>query len=595
MTKDYDEILLLSDSKFIKQKEYWAGKLAGDFDNTLFLAHPGGPQPQTETAAAAIPFPGELCAPLMKLSKGSDLSLYMILLTALKWLIRQYTGSPEVVVISPVYIQNISEDTINDLLFVRDAVHGGKPFVQLLLDIRRSVLEAYENQDYPSDELINYLFHDLQERSGSNISISNVVCLLKNIHDDRAVEKELQDKLVFSFEREEDRITGTIFYNPHVYETVYLENVSGQFIHLLTNAVPDVRQEISDIDFLTGEERKQLLFEFNGSAAPYGKDETIHALFEQQAEKTPDHIALVREEEGSPWLMSVSYRELNNRANRLARVLREKGVLPDTVVPIMAEDADLMVIGMMAILKAGGAYLPLNPDYPGERKKMMLLDSAAPILVMQSTLDGGFAGDHAAAIHLDDESIYTGGVSNPAPVNTPRDLMYVMYTSGTTGKPKGVGLSHRNACNVLTWFGKRYNLRPHTHVLQLTDYFFDPSVEDIFGTLIHGGTLYTGPRDLVADRELFSQFVRRNRVYLVNYVPTMLKELLSGGPPLESLQVVIAGGERLEDGVKDQLSSKGYNLYNNYGPTEITVDALSLKCDEKKVTLGRPAANTRCY
>ncbi|MCP4155904.1 MAG: non-ribosomal peptide synthetase, partial [bacterium] len=154
---------------------------------------------------------------------------------------------------------------------------------------------------------------------------------------------------------------------------------------------------------------------------------------------------------------------------------------------------------------------------------------------------------------------------------------------------------HRNAVNVLHWFGNRYGVDTDTHVLQLTEYSFDPSIEDIFGSLIHGAVIYTGSNQLVYDRRLFCDFVDKHRVNIVNFVPLMLKELLYHERKLKSMRVVISGGDRLDDSLKDDILSGGYNLYNNYGPTEITVDALSERCTVGRGSLGRPVANTRCY
>jgi amino acid adenylation domain-containing protein len=182
---------------------------------------------------------------------------------------------------------------------------------------------------------------------------------------------------------------------------------------------------------------------------------------------------------------------------------------------------------------------------------------------------------------------------------SPGNLAYVMFTSGSAGKPKGVMIEHKNVVNLLTWFGKNYGLEPGTHVLQMSEYNFDPSVEDIFGSLVHGSVLYVGKRELVLDPTLFAQFVQDHHIHLVDFVPSLLKELICRNPDqekkLESLRVVISGGEALEDSLKEQMLGKSFQLYNNYGPTEITVDALSARCTGEKVTLGHPISNVKAY
>jgi len=221
---------------------------------------------------------------------------------------------------------------------------------------------------------------------------------------------------------------------------------------------------------------------------------------------------------------------------------------------------------------SGIAFVPRGRDVSGARE-ILLLD-----------------GD------LMDDALSQESTANPAPVNGSSDMAYIIYTSGSTGTPKGVIAEHRNAVNVLNWFGSAYNLNPESRVIQLTNYTFDPSVEQIFGTLLRGGAVYLAPRELAADREVFARFIRENRVQVVNFVPGTLKELLGYQDRLESLGVVISGGEKLDNAIKNQLLEKGYNLYNHYGPTETTIDALMKKCSlGEDVTLGSPIANTQCH
>jgi amino acid adenylation domain-containing protein len=180
-------------------------------------------------------------------------------------------------------------------------------------------------------------------------------------------------------------------------------------------------------------------------------------------------------------------------------------------------------------------------------------------------------------------------------VSRPDNLAYVIFTSGSTGKPKGVPIEHQNVVNVLSWFTGTYRVQNHTHVIQLSNYTFDPSVEQIFGTLMGGGVFFVPEKELIADREAFHQYMDRNQVNIINFVPRTLEELICHGEPLKSLRAVISGGEKLEESVKNRFIQQGYRLYNQYGPTETTIDALQVKCSEGNVVLGKPIANVRCY
>jgi len=261
---------------------------------------------------------------------------------------------------------------------------------------------------------------------------------------------------------------------------------------------------------------------------------------------------------------------------------------PDTL--IQDRNIDLLVISegewtfcdiISKIIKSGG-QLPAEeelrtidgivflPRAAGGARGLLLLDTLEKIISQKS-------------------------VKNLEPTIQSLDMAYIVFTSGSTGKPKGVIIDHRNVVNVLTWFARTYNVQSDMRVIQLTNYTFDPSVEQIFSTLLHGAELYIGKRELTADKETFRKFVKENQIHILNFIPGALKHMLEDEEPLESLRTVISGGEKLEEDWKNQIIKKGYPLYNQYGPTETTIDALMEKCSEARVTLGQPIANVQCY
>lgn len=328
--------------------------------------------------------------------------------------------------------------------------------------------------------------------------------------------------------------------------------------------------------------------------AEYPKDKTINELFEEQVKKTPGNIAVVYDDK------QLTYRELNEKSNQLARILREKKIEPDTIVYLMVERSFEMVVGMIAVLKAGGAYLPVPPEYPEARKEFMFQDSGSKFLFTQNSL---FYKNQKLAqnfsleniFFLDNARIYSDEGSNPEISNGADNLAYVIYTSGTIGKPKGVMVSHRNAVNVLSWFGKQYHLQKDIHVLQLTDYSFDPSVEQIFGALLSGATLYLADQKWLADIRQLRRYIEENKINIVNFVPNVLDDLLGHTEKIESVEIVISGAEQLKDSIKNRIIAKGYALYNHYGPTETCIEVLTGKMSKQGVTLGKPIANTHCY
>ncbi|MCP5107798.1 MAG: amino acid adenylation domain-containing protein, partial [bacterium] len=296
--------------------------------------------------------------------------------------------------------------------------------------------------------------------------------------------------------------------------------------------------------------------------------------FSLQATTTPNEIA-VRDTADA-----ITYQRLDQKSAGLAHQLIDRGAGPGTIIAVKMERSIEMVTAILAILKTGAAYLPVDPDSPPDRSDFMMRDSNAVFMVT----------------HGDIGPIGQIGPINPIGPIGPDNPAYVMYTSGTTGRPKGVVIRHRSVINISLWIAESRNITAGTRVLQMADCTFDTSVEDMFGTLLRGGTLYTGSRQISVDKEAFRAYVNEHQIELINFVPTLMGELLDHEEKLVSLRTVNVGGEKLTPTVRDRVLSKGYRLFNNYGPTEVTVDALSCEClPDETIYIGKPVFNSRCY
>ncbi|ATF86927.1 non-ribosomal peptide synthetase [Burkholderia gladioli pv. gladioli] len=347
-------------------------------------------------------------------------------------------------------------------------------------------------------------------------------------------------------------------------------------------------------------ERALLLHEWNATSTPYPEDVCLHQQFEQQVERTPDAVALVFEEQ------TLSYAQLNARANQLAHELIALGVQPDSRVGICLQRSSAMVVGLLAILKAGGAYVPLDPAYPGERLAHILIDADPSIVLVDTTGRAALGQDALDGRRLldPDAPLPERPTSNPVvPGLTSRHLAYVIYTSGSTGKPKGAQNEHRALVNRLDWMQRAYALDASDRVLQKTPFGFDVSVWEFFWTLLNGATLVVAAPGIQGDPEALIALIDRQRITTAHFVPSMLNIFLGteGVQACTSLQRLVCSGEALPVAAirRCQALLPAARIHNLYGPTEAAIDVTAWTCPPdyagSTVPIGRPIANTRIY
>ncbi len=352
----------------------------------------------------------------------------------------------------------------------------------------------------------------------------------------------------------------------------------------------DSTKEISKLNLLTLEEQQLILRDWNQTKTDYPNDKCIHELFEQQVIKTPEAIALVFEDQ------SLTYQQLNNRANQLAHYLISLGVKPETLVGICLDRLLEMIVGLLGILKAGGAYVPLDPNYPAERLKYMLEDANVEILLSQKNIA---IETSAQIIYLDEVNL--GSIENPDVKVNPEDLAYVIYTSGSTGKPKGVMIEHRSVVNYLLGVSKRLEIEDNSSFALVSTISADLGNTVIFPSLCSGGTLHVLEWNKTLDPLFFSKYISENKIDYLKIVPSHIMALAGKKMGVYPCKGLILGGESPSidwlNSIKNQITCK---IYNHYGPTETTVGALTYKLENlqqkiEKFPLGRPLENTEIY
>jgi tyrocidine synthetase III len=594
---DKSEELTIAASQSFKEREYWLKKLSGEIVKSNF--------PYDYKLASLIDAPvmetkhfkliGDDYDQLMKLSNGSDSRLHMILIAATMILIYKYTGNLDIILGTPVEKQDIEGDFINTVLTLRNDLETITTFKQLLLQVRKTLVEAIENQNYP----IETLLFDLGLVSEKDpFALFDVAVLIENIHD-RVYLDNTRCNVIFSYNRTDDSIQVEVEYNSRMYDDETIDRVIHHLNKIYREVLTNIDCEIRTIPLMSDEEETQLLVDFNRKGAAISpplqpEAGTIYQLFEAQVAKDPSAPALVFEGQ------TLSYQELNHKANQLAYTLQDKGVKPDDIVGIMVERSLEMVIGMIAIMKAGAAYLPLDPEYPRERILYMMKDSKMKLLLSAKNLklETDFREDY---LDLESSAAFAIETANLEPVANNDNTAYIIYTSGSTGEPKGVIIKHHSIINTLNWRKRYYQFDQTDAVLQLPSFSFDSSVEDIFTPLISGSTLVLIEEQKRFDMDHLADLIRDNHVTHFLIIPNLYSTFL-GEIPLDCLQkmksVTVAGDNFTEELVKAHYYAlKDVILYNEYGPTENSVCSTVYQFSDSntRVLIGKPIDNVNCY
>jgi amino acid adenylation domain-containing protein len=374
-----------------------------------------------------------------------------------------------------------------------------------------------------------------------------------------------------------------------------IARLAEHFAVLLEGIVDAPGGDIHRLPVLPEAEVRRLA-QWNATEVDLPQDRTVVDLFEMQVAATPNHIAVVFEEE------RLSYRDLNARANRLAHALIARGVGPDGLVALCVERSIEMVVGLLGILKAGGAYVPLDPAYPEERLKLMLEDCAAPVLITQRALLEEMPESRAQTLLLDPTDTFaTFSADNPARRSSPGHLAYVIYTSGSTGRPKGVVLSHGALSNLIAWHRQVPELRTAARTLQFTSLSFDVSFQELFATWATGGELVLVADAIRRDAKALLAYLEHYRIERL-FVPFVALQHLAEtaeGPIAPPLRDIVTAGEQLKltPALRRWLTGTSCRLHNHYGPTEghVVTSYLVPTGATDLPPIGKPIANTRIH
>lgn len=592
-----------------KQEQYWLEKFKGSIpvlDMPLDYKRPSVQSFQGDRLFFNAP--ENLVSGLKKLASEHESTLFMVLLAVFNIMLSKYSGQEEIAVATPIAgrghadIEKMPGMFVNTLL-LKNQPSGEMTFKEFLDNIKANALQAYDNQEYQFEKLIEKLDF---KRDLSRNPMFDVMFILQNMDGQETKADNLRlspypvrnkaSKFDLTLEAAESgsELTLSLEYCTKLFKRGTIERFAGYILNIAVQVLNNPGKKIMDLEMLTPEEKNKLLFEFNNSETEYDIDKTVNELFEEQAAKTPEKTALEYKE------TSLTYRELNENSNRLARTLRKSGVKAGSIVGILLKRSPAMITAIMGVLKAGGAYLPLDPEYPEDRIRYMLEDSKAGILLTQECFLGMGLSENAQIINVEDESIYEAEASNLERINTSFDLAYVIYTSGSTGKPKGVMIEHRAVNNFIKGMTDKIDFCSQKNILALTTVSFDIFVLETLLPLSKGLKIVMADETSQRDSKLLAKLINKAGIDILQVTPSRMQLIKEGGvrfSDLKSIKLLIIGGEPLPESLLKELKRElPVRIYNVYGPTETTVWSTVKELTGKDmITIGGPISNTRVY
>ncbi|KVO65847.1 non-ribosomal peptide synthetase [Burkholderia ubonensis] len=596
-------------------REYWLAQCA---DHAEPLNLPVDyPRPAVKTfhgERVSLHLDADEAASLRAAARQNGCTLYMMLLAGFNLFLHRIAGQQEIVTGIPVTGRSVAgSDRLagycTHLLPLRSTLPDAATVASFLAGTRQNLLDALEHQDFPFAELVREI------GAQRDLNAAPLVSAVFNLEPVSALPElpGLKVGLVAPLIRHTafdlnvnvldagQELLIDCDYNTDLFERSTVQRFLGIYRKLLTSLAGDASAAVARLPLLSDAERDTLTVEWNRTDTDFGADaeQPLHRLFEQQAERTPDAVAAVHDD------ASLTYAELNLRANRLAHHLIALGVAPDSLVGVAMERSLDMIVALLAILKAGGAYVPVDPDYPAERVRFMIDNAQLRWLLTQQHLLAALPDTDARLIVVDRDAheFAAAPAANPTPALSGDNLAYMIYTSGSTGRPKGALNSHRAITNRILWMQHAYALGADDAVLQKTPFSFDVSVWEFFWPLVTGARLVFARPGGQRETDYLVDLIAREGITTVHFVPSMLRAFLDH-PDLDahcaSLRRVVCSGEALPYDLQQRFFERlDARLYNLYGPTEAAVDVTAWECrrddPHRNVPIGRPIANARVY
>jgi len=618
----------------IKQQEaYWKKEFSGQIPQVNLPLDYARPMVQEfEGRVLEFTIPEADTQDLKSRASSQEVTLYMVIQAIFSVLLAKLSGTEEIVMGTAVAgrrhtdLEKIIGMFVNTLV-LRSRPIGDKPFHVFLQEVKKTTLQAFENQDYPFEDLVEKMA--IKRDAGRNplfdimfnyqsVNRETQPQTMPQLEKPRETGPERYESRISKFDLTltaidmENQLYFAVEYCTKLYKEGTIKRLIDYFKNIVSTLVRDHGQEISAIEILPDREKQKILYDFNQKKCVYPREKTLHGLYEEQVARTPDYIAAVSlpQKKNRAYMTTmtyISYGELNERANRLAHYLERQGAGKNHPVAIMTTPGPGMLTGILGILKAGCAYVPLNPRAPAARTRYMIKESHARILLTGARVseDNPLIDNY---IYLEESKNYTRKPGPPPGIRSgSNDLAYIIFTSGTTGRPKGVPITHGNISPLLHWGYCHLGIQGGQGALQNLPYYFDWSVWEIFITLTTGAKLYMVDWEMLLDPEACISFMNQEGIAILHVTPSQNRNFVQTGLSLETLKYFFIGAEKLTpDQVKGsyKMVNRQCRVFNMYGPTECTIIAAVLELQRTgedryknltSIPIGVPTGNTAAY
>ena len=609
-----------------KQKEYWKNQLTGYENVNLPLDKVRPSKISYEGDNEYFEFSDDLTSLIRTTVKEKGVTLNIFLLSCFNILLSKYCGQDDIVVGTPTAnrhykeLENIIGFFVNSLV-IRTKINSNETTGELIEQINNTMIGSQLHQDIPFEKVVGFLNVEKDlSRSPVFQVMFGVQSFCSGINDELFKPSSLTELYKISkfdlslfIDDSDNKLRCTIEYAVKLFNQSTIKQITKHFKRVVEQVVSNSDVKIKNINLMSDKEYQAIVYDWNQTDAPYPKDKTIHQLFEEQAERTPDNIAVVFED------AKLSYKELSHRANQLAHTIRKEyrditgeEVKGDTLIGIYIERSFEMIIGILGILKSGAAYVPFDSADPEERLKFKINDCGCKMVLTSSKM----AEDLVFLTELDTlplsidsywSEIAKAPISTPKQINKPTDLAYIIYTSGSTGKPKGTMIEHGSLVNRLLWMKKKYRFNEKDKILQKTPYSFDVSVWELILPSLCGSALIFAKPEGHKDPEYLAKLINSEKITKLHFVPSMLYAFInylssSRHIHLNTITDIICSGEALDTelSVKTTDLLQHIKLHNLYGPTEATIDVSYHEFNEGKdtnitVPIGKPIQNYKLY